>query len=176
MKVILAELFYLEEQKMRLGFIFIAVLALIVFVRPAWGATDTVDVTISIPSLSAFNAGADVTLTAVVADLNNQFIFSQDASTMVVKANTDAWTLTAQLDSDFTDYSLWVEDDKTSGNNDGSGFKPITASLPKALNGFKNYGDKGDHTYNLDWQATGVSWTSYQGNQTRTVTFTLTTS
>ena len=142
---------------------------------PASAATDTVDVTISVPALSTFEAGANVTLTATATDLDNTSIFSQVASTMTLQDNTAAWTLTAQLDSAYTDYSLWIEDTQVAGNATGAGFVEIVDSGANALSTFAGYGTTGDFTFNLDWLATGLSWTTTQSDQLKTVTFTHTT-
>ncbi len=142
---------------------------------PAFAAADTVDVTISVPALSTFDAGVDVTLTATVADLDNTYIFNQDDSTMTLQDNTAGWTLTAQLDSAYTDYSLWIEDTQVAGNGTGAGFVEIVDSGANALASFAGYGTTGDFTFDLDWLATGLSWTTTQSNQTQTVTFTHTT-
>ena len=139
-------------------------------------AIDTVDVTISVPALYSFEAGGDVLLTATTTDLSNTYIFDQNASTMEVKVNTNSWTLFASLDSAYTDYTLWVDDIKVSGHVSGSGFNEIPVSpASNSMNLFVGYGNEGNRTYNLDWLATGLGWDTYQGDQVRTVTFTLTT-
>ena len=142
---------------------------------PAVAATDTVDVTISVPALSTFAAGADVTLTATTTDLDNGYIFAQDDSTMTLQDNTASWTLEAQLDTAYTDYSLWIEDTQASGNATGTGFIQIVHTAATELTTFAGYGTTGDHTFNLDWLATGLSWTTTQSDQVKTVTFTHTT-
>jgi hypothetical protein len=146
-----------------------------IVIAPAYAAVDTVDVTISVPALSTFDAGIDVTLTAVVADLDNTYIFDQDASTMTLQDNTASWTLTAQLDTAYTDYSLWIEDTQVAGNATGAGFVEIVDSGANALSSFAGYGTTGDFTYDLDWLATGLGWTTTQSDQQKTVTFTHTT-
>ncbi len=144
-------------------------------IAPAYAAADTVDVTISVPALATFDAGVDVTLTATVGDLDNTYIFNQDDSTMTLQDNTAAWTLTAQLDTAYTDYSLWIEDTQVAGNGTGAGFIEIVDSGANALTTFAGYGTTGDFTYDLDWLATGLSWTTTQSDQQKTVTFTHTT-
>lgn len=154
----------------------IAVAAIVLMASPCFAPTDDVDVTIDVPALSTFAAGADVTLTAVAADLDNTYVFAADDSTMTLQDNTAGWTLEAELDAAYTDYTLWIEDTQAAGNGTGAGFLqiPITASTV-ALDSFVGYGTAGDFTYDLDWLATGLSWTSTQSSQTQTVTFTHTT-
>ena len=142
---------------------------------PAMAAADTVDVTISVPALSTFAAGADVTLTAVAGDLDNGYIFAQDDSTMTLQDNTGSWTLEAQLDTAYTDYALWIEDTQAAGNSTGTGFIEIDNVAAGELTTFAGYGTAGDYTYSLDWLATGLSWTTTQSDQAKTVTFTHTT-
>jgi hypothetical protein len=159
----------------RLG-VFLASLCMLgILASAAWAPTDTVDVTISVPALTTFDAGIDVTLTATATDLDNTYMFDQDASTMTLKDNTAAWTLTAQLDSAYTDYSLWIEDTQTAGNATGANFVEIVDSSANALTTFAGYGTTGDHTYDLDWLVTGLGWTTTQSDQIKTVTFTHTT-
>jgi hypothetical protein len=155
--------------------IWLLVAASVIFalcVSPAFGAADTVDVTISVPALSTFDAGGDVTLTATATDLDNTYVFAQDDSTMTLQDNTAAWTLTAQLDTAYTDYSLWVEDSQAAGNATGASFVEIVNTGANALTTLAGYGTTGDHTFNLDWLATGLSWTTTQSDQLKTVTFT----
>ena len=159
----------------KVGIIIITLCAFGVFATPALAAVDTVDVTISVPALSTFAAGADVTLTATATDLDNTYIFAADDSTMTLQDNTAGWTLTAQLDTAYTDYSLWIEDTQAAGNGTGAGFKEIVNGSAVALDTFAGYGTAGDFTYDLDWLATGLSWTSTQSDQLKTVTFTTTT-
>ena len=142
---------------------------------PVMAATDDVMVTISVPALSTFAAGADVTLTATANDLDNTYVFAADDSTMTLQDNTAGWTLQAQLDTAYTDYSLWIEDTEAAGNATGAGFKNIVNGAPVALDSFAGYGTAGDFTYDLDWLATGLSWTTVQSDQQKTVTFTHTT-
>jgi len=166
-----------EVRKMkRVGIILISVFAVAFIASPAMAAVDTVDVTISIPPLSTFAAGNDVTLTAIAIDLDNTFVFSANASTMTLQDNTSGWTLTAELDAAYTDYTLWVEDTQAAGNATGVGFKqiPVTPSTVE-LDTFVNYGNTGDMTFLLDWLATGLGWTTVQSDQPQTVTFTHTT-
>ena len=153
----------------------ITLLIFVMLAVPCMAADDTVDVTISVPALSTFTAGGDVTLTATTTDLDNTYVFSADDSTMILQDNTASWTLTAQLDTAYTDYSLWIEDTQVSGNATGAGFIQIINSSATALSSFVGYGTTGDHTYALDWLATGLSWTTVQSDQTKTVTFTHTT-
>lgn len=153
----------------------IVILMLVLFAVPAMAADDTVDVTISVPALSTFTAGNDVTLTATTTDLDNTFIFTADDSTMILQDNTAAWTLTAQLDTAYTDYSLWIEDTQVAGHAAGTGFIQIIHSSATALSTFVGYGTTGNHSFSLDWLATGLSWTTTQSDQTKTVTFTHTT-
>ena len=125
--------------------IFIITLCLFgVLATPALAATDTVDVTISVPALSTFAAGADVTLTATATDLDNTYVFAADDSTMTLQDNTAAWTLEAELDAAYTDYTLWVEDTQAAGNATGAGFKQITITpATVALDTFVGYGTAG---------------------------------
>jgi hypothetical protein len=142
---------------------------------PVAAQTDTADVNVSISELSYIDAGADVNLTAIVADLNQTYMFSADASTMTLKSNSDSWTLTASLDSAYTDYALYIEDNKGTGDPAGAGFNLIPAAPSSGeMSLFTNYGDAGDYTYDLDWLVINMSWSSSQGDQVRTVTFTLT--
>ena len=152
----------------------IALVALMV--SPGLAATDTVNVTITVPAFSSFAAGVDVTLTAVAADLDNTYVFSANASTMTLQDNTAAWTLTAALSVAYTDYTLWIEDTQASGNATGAGFKqiPVTPTTV-ALDTFAGYGTAGNYSYGLDWLATGLSWTLSPASQIKTVTFTHTT-
>jgi hypothetical protein len=160
----------------RVGLLLIGILGFALIAVPAMAATDTVDVTISVPALSTFAAGVDVTLTATVTDLDNTYVFTANASTMTLQDNTSGWTLTAELDAAYTNYTLWIEDTQAAGNATGVGFKqiPVTPTTV-ALDTFVNYGNTGDMTFQLDWLATGLSWTTYQGDQQNTVTFTHTT-
>ena len=152
----------------------IAVVALIA--TPCFAPTDTVDVTITVPALSTIAGGADVTLTAVAADLDNLYVFAADDSTMTLQDNTAAWTLTAEIDAAYTDYTLWVEDTQATGNSTGAGFLEIPVNPSTiALASFVGYGTAGDFSWDLDWLATGLSWTSTQSSQMKTVTFTHTT-
>jgi hypothetical protein len=158
--------------------VIIFILVLVIFLAtgiPAMAAADTVDVTISVPALATLDAGNDVTLTATANDLDNGYVFSQDDSTMTLQDNTGSWTLTAQLDTAYTDYSLWIEDTQASGNATGAGFIEIVNTSATELSSFAGYGNAGDHTFDLDWLATGLSWTTFQGDQQKTVTFTHTT-
>ena len=159
----------------KVGILIIAICLFGVFATPAMAATDDVDVTISVPALSTLAAGADVTLTATATDLDNTYIFAVDDSTMTLQDNTSGWTLTAQLDTAYTDYSLWIEDTQVAGNGTGAGFKEIVNASAVALDTFAGYGTAGDFTYNLDWLATGLSWITVQSDQLKTVTFTTTT-
>jgi hypothetical protein len=159
----------------KFGIILLTLTAIVILATPIFAAVDTVDVTISVPALSTFAAGADVTLTAVVADLDNTYIFAADDSTMTLQDNTAAWTLTAQLDTAYTDYSLWIEDTQAAGNATGASFIQIVNGSATALASFAGYGTAGDFTYDLDWLATGLSWTTVQSDQLKTVTFTHTT-
>lgn len=159
----------------KFGILSLTLLAIMILATPIFAAVETVDVTISVPALSSFAAGADVTLTAVAADLDNTFIFAVDDSTMTLQDNTAAWTLTAQLDTAYTDYSLWIEDTQAAGDAAGTGFIEIVNGSATALDSFVGYGTAGDFTYDLDWLATGLSWATAQSDQLKTVTFTHTT-
>ena len=160
----------------RVSLIVAGILIFAVIAYPAMAATDDVDVTISVPALSTFAAGIDVTLTATATDLDNTFVFETNSSTMTLQDNTAGWTLTAELDADYTDYTLWIEDTQAAGNATGAGFKQIPETpATVALDSFAGYGTTGDFTYQLDWLATGLGWTTAQGDQQQTVTFTHTT-
>ncbi|MCH7496024.1 MAG: hypothetical protein IH825_08055, partial [Candidatus Marinimicrobia bacterium] len=135
----------------RFGIFIWGILAFTLLATPAMAVTDTVDVTISVPALSTFNAGGDVTLTATATDLDNTFVFAADASTMTLQDNTASWTLEAEIDTAYTDYSLYIEDTQASGNASGTGFHliPVNPSTV-ALTSFAGYGTTGDFTYTLD--------------------------
>ena len=159
----------------KVGLLIIAFCVFAIYAVPASAATDDVLVTISVPALSTFAAGNDVTLTATATDLDNTYVFSQDDSTMTLQDNTASWTLTAQLDTAYTDYTLWIEDSQATGNATGTNFVEIDNTVANALDTFAGYGTAGDHTFNLDWLATGLGWTTTQSDQQKTVTFTHTT-
>jgi hypothetical protein len=136
----------------------IVVIVALAFPTPLMAASDVVDVILSVPELVSIDGGTDVNLTATISDINQRFIFGENASVMTVKCNVSGWTLTASLDSAYTDYALFFEDNKTLGIASGAGFNLIPAApSSNDMDLFGNYGVAGDLTYNLYWLVTDLS-------------------
>ena len=146
----------------------LALLALFVMALPVMAATetDTVDVQVTIPGLiTGFDAGTNQTFTITAAGLNAGSQEFDPGNTVSFTTNSN-WSLAASIASQYTNYTLQI------WNDTGT---PAYQDMTTGGFAVKTGAAGSSQTHAMKYKVTGLGWGDPPGSETKTLTFTLTT-